>query len=559
MTAATERRERLIELYREVRDCHRCPLAETRTQVVFGAGNADADLMFVGEAPGQQEDLQGIPFVGRAGKLLDELLAENALSRADVFIANVLKCLRYNAPVQLGDGSWERIGRLVSSRYSGEVMSLTAQGTIEPRRVVGWHATPLAGRRVFHLTYASAKRAGQSQVGLHLTGDHPVLTERGYVPVQDMREADRIATGQGLSDLAWDVTCGTLLGDGTLNANSSYLAFGHSAKQIEYALFKTRLLSELEPRVSQYRVAAVAGGAQTHPVVATRTRAHRALRTLREELYRPRKMVPRWLGANLNERMLAFWFMDEGHMRIRPPRQPSAEIFTQGFDVTSLQVLRAGLYRLGLPAKISPGGTLRFDVTATERLARMIAPFVPAGMRYKLPPDIESSVRFDPDRLRPGPPRTMFDRAIATDVTDLPRGDTTFFCIDVEDTHNFVTSGGVVHNCRPPGNRDPQPDEIEACKPYLFRQVELIEPTVICTLGNFATKLLTGSQTGISRVHGVPQVHTLGQRTVQVFPIYHPAAGLRASSVKEILREDFKKLPGVLAGGPPPQLSSRPA
>ncbi len=58
---------------------------------------------------------------------------------------------------------------------------------------------------------------------------------------------------------------------------------------------------------------------------------------------------------------------------------------------------------------------------------------------------------------------------------------------------------------RPPGNRDPQPDEIEACEPYLFRQVELIEPTVICTLGNFSTKLLTGSQTGISRVHGVPQ------------------------------------------------------
>ena len=112
---------------------------------------------------------------------------------------------------------------------------------------------------------------------------------------------------------------------------------------------------------------------------------------------------------------------------------------------------------------------------------------------------------------------------------------------------------------RPPGNRDPRPDEIEACKPYLFRQVELIEPTVICTLGNFATKLLTGSQIGISRVHGVPQVHTLGQRTVQIFPIYHPAAGLRASSVKEILREDFRKLPGLLAAGPPPQLFSGPA
>jgi uracil-DNA glycosylase family 4 len=203
MATAEQRREQLVELYKEVRKCERCPLHATRTQAVFGAGNADADLMFVGEAPGQQEDLQGIPFVGRAGKLLDELLAENGLARDDVFIANVLKS-------------------------------------------------------------------------------------------------------------------------------------------------------------------------------------------------------------------------------------------------------------------------------------------------------------------------------------------------------------------RPPGNRDPQPDEIEACKPYLFRQVELIEPTVICTLGNFSTKLLTGSQTGISRVHGVPQVHTLGQRTVQIFPIYHPAAGLRTPSVKEILREDFTKLPALLAEGPPPQGDAAP-
>ena len=87
-----ERREELIRLYHEVRDCQRCPLGATRTQAVFGMGNADADLMFVGEAPGAEEDRQGRPFVGRAGKLLDQLLAELGMSRAeDVFIANVLK------------------------------------------------------------------------------------------------------------------------------------------------------------------------------------------------------------------------------------------------------------------------------------------------------------------------------------------------------------------------------------------------------------------------------------------------------------------------------------
>jgi DNA polymerase len=104
---------------------------------------------------------------------------------------------------------------------------------------------------------------------------------------------------------------------------------------------------------------------------------------------------------------------------------------------------------------------------------------------------------------------------------------------------------------RPPGNRDPQPLEIEACKPYLFEQVRLIEPTVICTLGNFATKLLSGNPAGITRVHGTPQVRELGGRTVFLLPLFHPAAALRTPAVKETLRADFAKLPELLAMGPP--------
>jgi uracil-DNA glycosylase len=99
---------------------------------------------------------------------------------------------------------------------------------------------------------------------------------------------------------------------------------------------------------------------------------------------------------------------------------------------------------------------------------------------------------------------------------------------------------------RPPGNRDPLPLEIDACKPYLWRQIELIEPRVIATLGNFATKLLSGNPTGITRVRGTPQVHELGGRTVFLFPLLHPAAALRTPAMKETLREDFAKLPALL-------------
>jgi uracil-DNA glycosylase len=107
--------------------------------------------------------------------------------------------------------------------------------------------------------------------------------------------------------------------------------------------------------------------------------------------------------------------------------------------------------------------------------------------------------------------------------------------------------------CRPPGNRDPLPQEIEACQDYLYRQLELIEPRVVCTLGNFATKLLRGEPTGITRLHGRPEIRQIGPRAVRLYPIYHPAAALYTPQMLEVLREDFRRLPELLALEPPPQ------
>jgi DNA polymerase len=103
-----------------------------------------------------------------------------------------------------------------------------------------------------------------------------------------------------------------------------------------------------------------------------------------------------------------------------------------------------------------------------------------------------------------------------------------------------------VLKCRPPGNRDPQPDEIEACESHLFRQIELIEPTVVATLGNFATKLLSGRQLGITKVHGQEQETTLGGRKVLLYPLYHPAAALYTPTMLKVLEADFARLPELL-------------
>ena len=103
-----------------------------------------------------------------------------------------------------------------------------------------------------------------------------------------------------------------------------------------------------------------------------------------------------------------------------------------------------------------------------------------------------------------------------------------------------------VLKCRPPGNRDPQPDEIESCEPHLFRQIALIEPKVVATLGNFATKLLSGKPTGITRVHGVEQETTIGGSRVLLYPLYHPAAALYTPKMLEVLQQDFARIPHLM-------------
>jgi uracil-DNA glycosylase len=100
--------------------------------------------------------------------------------------------------------------------------------------------------------------------------------------------------------------------------------------------------------------------------------------------------------------------------------------------------------------------------------------------------------------------------------------------------------------CRPPGNRDPLPEEKHECEPWLFKQIELIKPKVIATLGNHATKQLTGKETGITRVHGQPQPAVYGSTTVAIFPLYHPAAALYTPAMLKVLEEDFAKLPALL-------------
>jgi len=526
----------LNELQELIGNCQRCKLCEQRKNIVFGVGNPNADLMFIGEGPGADEDEQGIPFVGRAGKLLTKIIESMGYTRDEIYIANVVKCLRYNSMVQLEDSSWERIGRLVKSKYSGNVMSIDSEGKIVPKRVTGWHATPLSDRPVYKLSFKSAKRnIHQSKASIHLTGDHPVLTDRGYVAAQDLEQGDKIATGQGLSSVVKNVIYGTLLGDGHINKKNAHLSFTHSEKQADYAKFKSAIIQQdLKVSITEMKVAA--GGEQKYPVIRCLTHAHRALWTIRNDFYENKKKVPENLANSLNPMMLAIWFMDDGYLRIRSPRQPSAEIATCSFQEDDIAVLINGLKKMGIAA-YQLRGRIHFDVKASKKLSETIAPYVPPSMRYKLHPEIALRIPFNKSLYKPLQKETMFDEVEAELITH-EGTDKTFYCIDVEDTNNFVTSGGVVHNCRPPKNRNPEPDEIETCMPFLKQQIQIIKPKVVMCLGKFAAQTVLDSQITISKLRG----NFYEVDGIQVMPAFHPAYLLRNPSMKKPMWEDCKKV-----------------
>lgn len=112
----------------------------------------------------------------------------------------------------------------------------------------------------------------------------------------------------------------------------------------------------------------------------------------------------------------------------------------------------------------------------------------------------------------------------------------------------------TIVKCRPPAGRDPSPEEIAACERHLFRQIELVRPRVVATLGTAATQLLTGRELSVTRVHGVPHEVVVGSCPLIVLPLYHPAAALYTPTMLRVLEEDVRRIPELL--GSPGRASS---
>jgi uracil-DNA glycosylase family 4 len=165
-------------------------------------------------------------------------------------------------------------------------------------------------------------------------------------------------------------------------------------------------------------------------------------------------------------------------------------------------------------------------------------------MRWKLHPEVEERIPFDESFFQKNELSvTLFDEVEVTPIS-LNGSDKSFYCIDVEDTHNFVTSGGVVRNCRPPNNRSPLPEEIDNCIKFLKKQIEIISPLIIVLLGRTAANgiLPEHKKISLTNLRKYSKENLLLYEGITVSVSYHPSALLRNPGYKDGAKEDFEYL-----------------
>jgi len=462
-------------------DCYECPLALSRKGSVKPRGGFKRKVMFVGEAPGADEESQGKAFVGASGKMLNQWIDTLGLSEDDVYITNVVKCVDGQTQVRLADGSHMRIDHMVKTEYDGEVLTVNQLGEFETRPVIGWYRTPLANRKVYRMTFKHRKNNPRGYAGVTLTEDHPVKTESGWIQVSKLKAGDKIATGDPAPGLvALQIILGSLLGDGTITR--SYFAVSHSLRQKEWLELKARTLGtpvrEFDTKV----------GSVIHRVVSMRTPSSSYWRWLRDEFYvGGRKVVPKWLKKNWSDMTLATWYLDDGYYDRKRRR---AHFATYCFSQKDVEYLQNILMKNGIHCWVCSKPPCYYEIICsiegTRALAQKIGQMVPPSLRYKLP--LGKWDAYEPRKYDPSIPRVFFDEVC------LDKGKASWrmmYCIDVERTHCFITHGGVVHNCRPPNNRDPTEFEIQGCIPHLAREIQELKPGLIIPLGRFAKDVVS--------------------------------------------------------------------
>lgn len=517
--------------------CELCTTSKAKDKhlvCLMGKGKESSPIVFVGEALGYSEIIQETPFVGDAGHVLNLAIQEAGYDRDEVFATNAVKCLRGKTRILLEDGSYETISKLVTSEYSGKVASISASGELVYSNVTAWHRSPLAGRKVLKLTFPFSKNNPKGVASAELTEDHEVLTTNGWRKSGELDGSDLVDAGLRITELERDLIVGSLLGDACIPKRAHNFQVSHSYKYKEYSDLKFQLLHRFNPRTRD--LIAKASNKKSYKVRRVYTLFSPVFDYYRYKFYTDKKLVPEDL--ELTPRALAFWFMDDGYTKIKSENVGLSEIATCAFSDTDLDLLITKIKALGITQCYKRAGRLYFGSQGSKELSKLISPYVIPTFRYKLHPHFSNINLYDAEALfDSGSMVSVYGQPIVTEVK-MPVHEKTVYCIDVEDTHNFISRAGVLHNCRPPENRTPKSKEIKSCRPYLEAELKELKPKIICVLGATALESVLKIK-GITKYRG--QIIWSEEFNCNVIPAFHPAFVLRNNDCEEVFHRDIKK------------------
>lgn len=376
------------------------------------------------------------------------------------------KCLSGDTRVLFEDGSTMSIREIVRHKYGGYVMSISPEGKLEPKRITNFYETSLGNRYWIKIKLSNPKRAfGRSQK-LTLTNDHEILTNIGWKTADQIIPGDLVATNyRDFSRNQKELLVGTLLGDGFISKHSrskkntgklSCLQFSHAEKQEEWLDTKIKALQGFNwsEKRTNYR-----------KIISVNSEYNPSIGKLRDKFYIDNtKIVPFDLVEEyMSPRLLASWFMDDGNKQVGKWGRPKGRLYTNNFTKKETERLVSLLNNYGVECSIRKTKSQKTKginrspyyywiyITADgfERLSEIISPYVVPSMRYKLS-DKADILPFNPT-LWDMSSEIYFDEVVSVEKTDNGK-QTATFCIDVEDNHNFVAAGTIVHNCVRTGN-----------------------------------------------------------------------------------------------------------
>jgi uracil-DNA glycosylase family 4 len=504
-------------------NCSQCPF-EKAPFVPTQNPQPRAKLAVVGEAPGAYEAGRGIPFTGPSGRLLDQVLNHHGYARSEVMVTNICLCLEHNSLVRLANGKNAKISDLVRSKFDGEVLS-EENGKLVSKRVIGWYKNPIGNRKLLKITHKAAKRNGQGTVGVTLTNDHEVLTQRGWVRADELIvNQDEICTG--LPDFdgnTLQLMLSARLGDGEFYTPTSYQE-SHCDEQLEYMNLRRDLLVDYNPTpITKY------GNRNVY-----RIKALRALLNITSLSNIEAVEKLDWFG-------FALWFMDDGYIR---PNKWHSEIATTRFSMDEANKIAEILSTKFVDCYVSKthiGPRIMFGVESTKIISRMIAEYVPDCLKYKLRPE-DRETELNIGAWEPEDQSVLY--SAINSITEVDSRYSSVYCIDVEDTHRFVTVGGVVHNCRPHNNDDPPKAAIAACKPRLDAELAHSGVEQILAVGGTAASVLIDPKKKISSLRIGPPKPYIENSNIKVVASWHPAYCLRSPDNFPSFVSDAGKLKG---------------